>query len=232
VKPILLGAVALGGLAAVGAWQAIAWQAAPIEAVPTDEGDVKAPPPLAAAEDEVAGVDGNASAAAAEAKPATQAVPDKPLVTQGTAMADRVAVLGVLNKRNGVSREIVLKPGQAMRIGDVIVRLRACETTAPWEDQKLTGAFVQTDVRNRDGSWRRVFSGWLYKESPSLNAVEDPIYDVWPKSCTMVHPDIGPDTIRLSGSTASSAKKSAPAQPGAAPAAPPATPSAESSNAT
>jgi len=231
VKPILLGAVALGGLAAVGAWRAVAWQAAPIEAVPADESDTaKAPPPAAA---EGATADGNTSASA-ESKPAVQAVPDKPLATTGTPMGNRVAVLGILNKRNGQSREIALKPGQSVRVGDVIVRLRACETTAPWEDQKLTGAFVQTDVRNRDGTWRRVFSGWLYKESPSLNAIEDPVYDVWPKSCTMVHPDIGPDTIRLSGSVAgaSSAKKSAGAQSGAEPNAPPATPSAESSNAT
>lgn len=231
MKRIALGAVALGGLAGVGAWQAVAWQAAPIEALPTDESDVKAPPP--AATPESASEESNA-AAPADSKPAVVQVPDKPLVTTGTPLAERVAVLGILNKRNGESREIALKPGQAMRVGDIIVRLRACETTAPWEDQKLTGAFVQTDVRNRDGTWRRVFSGWLYKESPSLNAVEDPIYDVWPKSCTMVHPDIGPDTIRLSGAVAgaSSARKSGGTQPGAAPAAPPATPSAESSNAT
>jgi hypothetical protein len=48
-----------------------------------------------------------------------------------TPMAQRVAVLGLLNKRNGLSRELRLQPGQAVRIGDVIVRLRACETTAP-----------------------------------------------------------------------------------------------------
>src|SRR3712207_9503090 len=44
-----------------------------------------------------------------------------------TPMAERVAVLGLLNKRNGISREITLKPGQAVRVGDAIVRLRACE---------------------------------------------------------------------------------------------------------
>jgi hypothetical protein len=70
----------------------------------------------------------------------------------------------------------------------VIVRLRACETTAPWEVQKLTGAFVQLDVRNPQGQFQRVFSGWLYKETPSLNVVEHPVYDVWPKSCAMTHP--------------------------------------------
>jgi hypothetical protein len=108
-----------------------------------------------------------------------------------TPMAQRVAVLGLLNKRNGISRALTLRPGQAVRVGDVIVRLRACETSAPWEIQRLTGAFVQVDVRNPDGQFQRVFSGWLYKETPSLNVVEHPIYDVWPKSCAMTHPGGG-----------------------------------------
>jgi hypothetical protein len=106
-----------------------------------------------------------------------------------TPMRERVAVIGLLNKRNGLMRDLTLRPGQAGRVGDVIVRLRACETTAPWEVQRLTGAFVQLDVRNPQGRYERVFSGWLYKESPSLNVVEHPIYDVWPKSCAMTHPD-------------------------------------------
>jgi hypothetical protein len=105
-----------------------------------------------------------------------------------TPMAQRVAVLGLLNKRNGIVRDLVLKPGQAMRVKDVTVRLRACEASAPWEVEKLTGAFVQMDVKRPDGRWVRKFSGWLYKESPSLNVVEDPVYDVWPKSCAMSWP--------------------------------------------
>ena len=113
-----------------------------------------------------------------------------------TPMAQRIAVLGLLNKRNGQTRDLTLRPGQAVRVGDVIVRLRACETTAPWEIQQLTGAFVQLDVRNPQGRFQRVFSGWLYRETPSLNAVEHPIYDVWPKSCAMTHPDAGASSVR------------------------------------
>lgn len=109
-----------------------------------------------------------------------------------TPMAERVAVIGLLNKRNGISRDLEMQPGEAVRVGDVIVRLRACETTAPWEVQQLTGAFVQVDVRNPQGQFGRVFSGWLYKETPSLNLVEHPVYDVWPKSCAMTHPTGGP----------------------------------------
>ena len=69
-----------------------------------------------------------------------------------TPMAERVAVLGLLNKRNGIVRDLTLKPGQSVRVKDVVVRLRACETTAPWENEKLTGAFVQLDVERTDGS--------------------------------------------------------------------------------
>ena len=105
-----------------------------------------------------------------------------------TPMAQRVAVLGILNKRNGIVQNVALHPGQSARWKDVIVQLRACETTAPWEEEKLTGAFVKVFVRGSDRKWTRAFSGWLYKESPSLNVVEHPVYDVWPKSCEMTYP--------------------------------------------
>jgi hypothetical protein len=157
-----------------------------------------------------------------------------------TPMAQRVAVLGVLNKRNGIVRNVAMRPGQSARWRDLIVSLRACETTAPWEAEKLTGAFVQVNVQRSDERWQRVFSGWLYKESPSLNVVEHPVYDVWPKSCAMTYPE-GPaaPAAPVTSSNRSSAAKSAgaagsrPARrtaPAASPASPP--PSADESNAT
>ena len=126
-----------------------------------------------------------------------------------TPMAQRVAVLGILNKRNGIVQNVALRPGQSARWKDVVVRLRACERTAPWEQEKLTGAFVQVFVRRPDDRWGRVFSGWLYKESPSLNVVEHAVYDVWPKSCEMTYP-AGPaaPTVPVTSSNRSSAAKS------------------------
>lgn len=143
-----------------------------------------------------------------------------------TPMAQRSAVIGLLNKRNGLSRDLTLKPGQAVRIGDAVVRLSACERTAPWEPEKLTGAFVQLDVRGPDAQWRRAFSGWLYKERPSFNVVTHPIYDVWPKSCTMTFPDRGPDTIVLGEGARAGSSRSRSSAPnaggeGSAPATPP-----------
>ena len=52
-----------------------------------------------------------------------------------------------------------------------------------------TGAFVQVFLRERgETERRRVHSGWLFKENPSLNVVEHPIYDVWVKDCAMSFP--------------------------------------------
>lgn len=160
-----------------------------------------------------------------------------------TPMAQRVAVLGILNKRNGIVQNVALHPGQSARWKDVLVHLRACETTAPWELEKLTGAFVQVDVLQPNKKWQRVFSGWLYKESPSLNVVEHPVYDVWPKSCQMAYPaGPGAPEAPVTSSNRSSAPKSAgptgarPAAPAAKPSSPPVTtaapPSAAANNVT
>lgn len=153
-----------------------------------------------------------------------------------TPMAERVATLGILNKRNGLSRDLDMKPGQAVRIGDLVVRLKACEETADWEADHMTGAFVQVLVKKPTGDmWSKVFSGWLFKESPSLNLVQHPVYDVWTKACKMRHAEVGPDTVTVSDGERSGSRSSAPKSPDtdtSEPAAPPpVAPTAASSNA-
>ena len=140
-------------------------------------------------------------------QPAARQRTPEPLAADGqgvTPMNQRVAVLGLLNKRNGIVRDLSIRPGQALRVKDIVVRLRACETTAPWENHKFTGAFIQVESQISEDRFQRVFSGWVYKESPSLNVVEHPVYDVWVKSCAMTFPAGTP----LPGAPASSSSRS------------------------
>ncbi len=127
-----------------------------------------------------------------------------------TALADRVATLGLLNKRNNLTRDLKLKPGESLRIDNVIVKLAACEKTAPWEDPPETGAFVQVFVEERATvrerlAWRKVFSGWLFRNAPSLNVVEHPVYDVWVKDCAMRFPG-DEATPKVAASSSNAAK--------------------------
>ena len=129
-----------------------------------------------------------------------------------TPLAERVATIGLLNKRNNLTRDLKLKPGQSLRIDNVIVKLAACEKTAPWEDPPETGAFVQVFVEERATvrerlAWRKVFSGWLFRNAPSLNVVEHPVYDVWVKDCAMRFP--GDEATPAAAASASSAAKPA-----------------------
>lgn len=164
----------------------------------------------------------------------------------GTPLAERVATLGLLNKRNNISQDIQIKPGEVRRIGNIIVKLSSCERTPPWERPPETGAFVQVWVNQRSDvrqplQWQRVFSGWLFKNSPSLNVVEHPVYDVWVKDCAMSFPGeeqpLPPESRSASGPAAAPAPAApvdaaaVPAQVVPTPAPAPSPPAAADSNA-
>jgi hypothetical protein len=111
----------------------------------------------------------------------------------GTPVKERVATLGLLNKRNNETTDIQLKSGESRRIGNVVVKLATCERTLPWERPPEVGAFVQVFIEERAHvseplAWHKVFSGWLFRNSPALNVVQHPVYDVWVKDCAMSFP--------------------------------------------
>jgi hypothetical protein len=147
----------------------------------------------------------------------------------GTPMKERVATIALLNKRNNLSQDLKMKPGEARRVGNIVIRLQACEKTAPWEYDPEEGAFVQVYVQERPDvnsplAWHKIFSGWLFKNAPSVNVVEHPIYDVWVKSCAMSFP--GEEAPAPTSSAKPSGKPSAAPSPVPAPSATPTPPAA------
>jgi len=141
------------------------------------------------------------------AKPAKPAPPAAAPVATPTPVNERVLVIGALAKRTGQTQFFSLKPGQSVDFAGIRIVARTCETTPPWESPTLSGAFLQVNEQLRGQAARLVFSGWLYAETPSLNVMEHPRYDVWLKSCTMRFPD-GPKP-RVPAPASSPAKKSA-----------------------
>ena len=142
----------------------------------------------------------------------------------GTPVKDRVATIGLLNKRNNLTQDLVMKTGEVRRVGNVVVRVATCERTLPWETPPEVGAFVQVYVEEHADAkaplaWRTVFSGWLFKNSPSLNVVEHPVYDVWVKDCAMKFPGEEEDPA-AAASASSAANPAGSASASAPPAAP------------
>jgi hypothetical protein len=173
-------------------------------AAPEPEPDKPAPPkpkPVVPKPD----IDQSEAQKPAPARPAGPALPNPGKGV--TPNAERQVSIGAINKRTGETRTFAGHPGQVFDFGTLHVTVRTCEVTPPWE-QKLTGAFLLIDEKLAKGGSKRVYSGWMFAESPSLHPLEHPRYDIWVKSCAMRFPETGPDTVVAGKGDTGPAKRS------------------------
>jgi hypothetical protein len=106
------------------------------------------------------------------------------LVTPAPAEAIRnpVAVFAGLDKITGTITRFEADIDEVKAFGALHVRARVCNTR-PATEQPKTTAFVEVEEVLLDGGTKQVFTGWMLAESPGLNAVEHPVYDVWLTGC-------------------------------------------------
>lgn len=96
------------------------------------------------------------------------------------------AVLRVLDKTNARVSEITLEVGKPFLYEKLTLLARACRTAAPDEEPEaavfleVTEAAAESAV---DHAKPALFTGWMFASSPSLSALEHPVYDLWLKEC-------------------------------------------------
>ncbi|KQV82720.1 DUF2155 domain-containing protein [Rhizobium sp. Root1220] len=93
-----------------------------------------------------------------------------------------VAVFSGLDKITGRITTFDVYVNETVQFGALQVTPKACYSRDQAEAQKIDG-FVEVDEITLDRKIRRIFTGWMFADSPGLNAVEHPIYDVWLKDC-------------------------------------------------
>ncbi|RUY77564.1 DUF2155 domain-containing protein, partial [Mesorhizobium sp. M7A.F.Ca.CA.003.01.2.1] len=71
---------------------------------------------------------------------------------------------------------------ETVQFGALQVTPRVCYSR-PQAEAPKTDSFVEVDEITLDRKIRRIFTGWMFAESPGLNAVEHAVYDVWLKAC-------------------------------------------------
>ncbi|MGH6865045.1 MAG: DUF2155 domain-containing protein [Methyloceanibacter sp.] len=107
-------------------------------------------------------------------------------VLPGAASAESVknpiAVFAALDKVTGRISHLEIRIDQAVEFGALKVTPRVCDTRPPTETPH-TAAFVEVDETKLTGEQQRIFTGWMFAESPGLHAVEHPVFDVWLTSC-------------------------------------------------
>ncbi len=97
-------------------------------------------------------------------------------------LENRVAVFAALDKVTATIKRLAVPLNETVEYGALKVTPRVCYSRPPTEAPKTT-SFVEVDEVQLDGQQKRIFSGWMFAESPGLNAVEHPVFDVWLTGC-------------------------------------------------
>lgn len=97
-------------------------------------------------------------------------------------LENRVAVFSGLDKITGRITSFDAYVNETVQFGTLQVTPRVCYSRSPDEAPK-TDSFVEVDEITLEREIRRIFTGWMFADSPGLNAVEHPVYDVWLKDC-------------------------------------------------
>lgn len=97
-------------------------------------------------------------------------------------IANPVAVFSGLDKITGRITSFDVYVGETVQFGALQVTPRVCYNRDETEAQKVD-SFVEVNEITLDRKIRRIFTGWMFAESPGLNAVEHPVYDVWLIEC-------------------------------------------------
>jgi hypothetical protein len=142
-----------------------------------------APQPATAPAAAAAAAPADANAPAAADQMAPEAPPPPLADAPGTTL-----LLRGLDKITGRPTTIVAPIGKPVQFATLTITARYCYST-PASETPETSAFLQIDDHPPDQKDRRIFSGWMYASSPSLNAVQHPLYDVWVLNCSNAAPN-------------------------------------------
>lgn len=105
-----------------------------------------------------------------------------PGVAQAARIENPVAVFTGIDKITGRITHFDVYIGETVQFGALQVTPKVCYSRDDTEAQKIT-SFVEVDEITLDRKIRRIFTGWMFADSPGLNAVEHPVYDVWLTEC-------------------------------------------------
>jgi hypothetical protein len=95
---------------------------------------------------------------------------------------NQIAVFAALDKVTAKIQRLEVPLGTTAKFGSLKLTPRTCYTRPPIETPKTT-SFVEIDEVMLDGKERRVFAGWMFAQSPGLNPLEHPVFDVWLTGC-------------------------------------------------
>jgi hypothetical protein len=95
---------------------------------------------------------------------------------------NQVAIFSALDKVTARISKFEVEINKTVTFGNIKVTPRVCYSRPTTELPKTT-TFVEVDETQLDGKQKRIFTGWMFAESPGIFGVEHPTIDVWLTEC-------------------------------------------------
>lgn len=95
---------------------------------------------------------------------------------------NQVAIFSALDKVTARISRFEAPLGETVKFGSLKITPRVCYSR-PATEQPKTTSFVEVEETLLNGQQKRLFTGWMFAESPGLHAVEHPVFDVWLTEC-------------------------------------------------
>lgn len=97
----------------------------------------------------------------------------------------RTIALRVLNKVTARAETLVLKPGEEVEFGKLRIRAQNCYRSVPTSQPDSVALLDIKEHIPDQQELKELFHGWMYASSPSITALEHPVYDVALADCRM-----------------------------------------------
>jgi len=112
-------------------------------------------------------------------------------------ISNPIAAFSGLDKITGRITNFDVYINETVQFGALQLTPRVCYTRPPTETQR-TSVFLEVDQVSLKGGTQRVFTGWMFADSPALNAIDHPVYDIWLVDCRQQSDTPPPDTLPVS----------------------------------
>ena len=89
----------------------------------------------------------------------------------------------ILDKLSSKNKLLKLNIGEEYIFKNLELKVLKCKNSEFDDDPEITSYLQVKDLNNKDNNEVFVFNGWTFSSSPSIQAFDHPVYDLWILKC-------------------------------------------------
>ena len=89
----------------------------------------------------------------------------------------------ILDKLSSKNKLLQLKIGEDYVFKNLNLKVLKCKNSEFDDNPEITSYLQVRDLNNKDNNEVFVFNGWTFSSSPSIQAFDHPVYDLWILRC-------------------------------------------------